>query len=143
MFKWFKWFKKKEKSSIILPSEDALKGLAVASMRYVVDKEGTVYLDFFWDNDLIPTANEAFAVLFSQINSGDLLEESIKFIEETLKESGDEEEFRHFFVNVVELQKERIKPFLESFSLNVEKTDDEVVVKPTDIAHRVFRGNQT
>ena len=140
MFNWFKKkFRKKEKPSI----EDDLKGKAVASMRYVVDEEGTVYLDFFWDNDLTSTANETFAIMFSQINSGDLLEESMKFIEQTLTENGDHEEFRQFFANILELQEARIAPILESLGLNAGKTDDEVVVKPTDIAHRVFRWNQT
>ena len=136
MFKWFK--KKKEKS----PIEDELKGKAVASMRYVVDKEGIVYLDFFWDNDL-PNANESFSVLFSQINAGELLEESVKFIGETLTEKGEDEEFTQFFSNIMEIQQARIEPLLEVLSSSDEKTGDEVVVKPTDIASHVFRGNQT
>jgi hypothetical protein len=147
MFKWLKKkFSRKKSPSI----EDELKGKAVASMRYVLDKDGIIYLDFFWDNDIIPTANEAFTVLFSQINSGDLLEESLKFIEETLRENGEDGEFNKFFASFVELQREKIQPFLESFNIKtgedvVKPTDDgdEVVVKPTDIASHVFRGNQT
>lgn len=135
----FGWFKKKEKP----PVEDGLKGLAAASIRYVVDKEGVIYIDFYWDDDVVPDANDAFSVLFSQLNSGDLFEESMKFIEETLKESGNEEEFDRFFNNMSTLQQAKMQPFLESLGFYGEKNDNEVVVKPTDIANHVFRGNQT
>ena len=84
MLNWFKKKPKKEKTSRI---EEELKGKAVASMRYVVDKEGTVYLDFFWDGDTFDDANESFSILFSQINSGDLLEDSVKFIGETQRKT--------------------------------------------------------
>mgnify|MGYP003628848531 CR=1 FL=1 len=141
MLKWFKnRFKKKEKKSSI---ETELKGKAVASMRYVTDIEGVVYLDFMWDRDVSSNASEAFSVLFSQINGGDLLEESIKFIGETLIEKGEEEEFTQFFSNVMEIQQAKIEPLLDTLNTNGEKSGDEVVVKPTDIASHVFRGNQT
>tara|TARA_R100001244_G_scaffold64447_1_gene53345 strand:+ start:524 stop:949 length:426 start_codon:yes stop_codon:yes gene_type:complete len=141
MLKWFRnRFKKKEKKSAI---ETGLKDKTVASMRYLVDEEGTVYIDFFWDNNLYPNANEAFSVLFSQINAGDLLEESVKFIGDTLTEKGEEEEFTQFFSNLMEIQHSKIKPLLDMLNTNSEKAEDKVVVKPTDIASHVFRGNQT
>jgi len=139
MFKWVKSkFKKKKKERDKIEPE--LKGKAVASMRYVADKEGTVYLDFFWDNDIHPNANEAFSSLFCKINSGDLLEESVKFIGETLNESGEQEEFTKFFTNLMEFQQSKM---LETLQTITEKSEEEVVVKPTDIASHVFKGIQT
>ena len=137
MLNWFKKKPKKEKTSRI---EEELKGKAVASMRYVVDKEGTVYLDFFWDGDTFDDANESFSILFSQINSGDLLEDSVKFIGETLKENDNEEEFTKFFTNLMEIQQAKI---IETLGTIAEKREEEVVVKPTDIASHVFNGIQT
>ena len=137
MVNWFKKKPKKEKTSRI---EEELKGKAVASMRYVVDKEGTVYLDFFWDGDTFDDANESFSILFSQINSGDLLEDSVKFIGETLKENDNEEEFTKFFTNLMEIQQAKI---IETLGTIAEKSEEEVVVKPTDIASHVFKGIQT
>ena len=137
MLNWFKKKPKKEKTSRI---EEELKGKAVASMRYVVDKEGTVYLDFFWDGDMFDDANESFSILFSQINSGDLLEDSVKFIGETLKENDNEEEFTKFFTNLMEIQQAKI---IETLGTIAEKSEEEVVVKPTDIASHVFKGIQT
>ena len=137
MLNWFKKKPKKEKTSRI---EEELKGKAVASMRYVVDKEGTVYLDFFWDGDTFDAANESFSILFSQINSGDLLEDSVKFIGETLKENDNEEEFTKFFTNLMEIQQAKI---IETLGTIAEKSEEEVVVKPTDIASHVFKGIQT
>ena len=137
MLNWFKKKPKKEKTSRI---EEELKGKAVASMRYVVDKEGTVYLDFFWDGDTFDDANESFSILFSQINSVDLLEDSVKFIVETLKENDNEEEFTKFFTNLMEIQQAKI---IETLGTIAEKSEEEVVVKPTDIASHVFKGIQT
>ena len=137
MLNWFKKKPKKEKTSRI---EEELKGKAVASMRYVVDKEGTVYLDFFWDGATFDDANESFSILFSQINSGDLLEDSVKFIGETLKENDNEEEFTKFFTNLMEIQQAKI---IETLGTIAEKSEEEVVVKPTDIASHVFKGIQT
>ena len=137
MLNWFKKKPKKEKTSRI---EEELKGKAVASMRYVVDKEGTVYLDFFWDGDTFDDANASFSILFSQINSGDLLEDSVKFIGETLKENDNEEEFTKFFTNLMEIQQAKI---IETLGTIAEKSEEEVVVKPTDIASHVFKGIQT
>ena len=137
MLNWFKKKPKKEKTSRI---EEELKGKAVASMRYVVDKEGTVYLDFFWDGDTFDDANESFSILFSQINSGDLLEDSVKFIGETLKENDNEEEFTKFFTNLMEIQQAKI---IETLGTIAEKSEEEVVVKPTDKASHVFKGIQT
>ena len=137
MLNWFKKKPKKEKTSRI---EEELKGKAVASMRYVVDKEGTVYLDFFWDGDTFDDANESFSILFSQINSGDLLEDSVKFIGETLKENDNEEEFTKFFTNLMEIQQAKI---IETLGTIAEKSEEEVVVKPTDIASHVLKGIQT
>ena len=137
MLNWFKKKPKKEKTSRI---EEELKGKAVASMRYVVDKEGTVYLDFFWDGDTFDDANESFSILFSQINSGDLLEDSVKFIGETLKENDNEEEFTKFFTNLMEIQQAKI---IETLGTIAEKSEEEVLVKPTDIASHVFKGIQT
>ena len=137
MLNWFKKKPKKEKTSRI---EEELKGKAVASMRYVVDKEGTVYLDFFWDGDTFDDANESFSILFSQINSGDLLEDSVKIIGETLKENDNVEEFTKFFTNLMEIQQAKI---IETLGTIAEKSEEEVVVKPTDIASHVFKGIQT
>ena len=137
MLNWFKKKPKKEKTSRI---EEELKGKAVASMRYVVDKEGTVYLDFFWDGDTFDDANESFSILFSQLNSGEILEDSVKFIGETLKENDNEEEFTKFFTNLMEIQQAKI---IETLGTIAEKSEEEVVVKPTDIASHVFKGIQT
>ena len=135
MLNWFKKKPKKEKTSRI---EEELKGKAVASMRYVVDKEGTVYLDFFWDGDTFDDANESFSILFSQINSGDLLEDSVKFIGETLKENDNEEEFTKFFTNLMEIQQAKI---IETLGTIAEKSEEEVVVKPTDIGIMSNKGH--
>ena len=142
MFGWFKKKKKNEKTGPEQISDKDLEGLIVASMRYVLGIDGTIYLEFFWDNDLREDANEAFSILFSQINSGDLFEQSMGFIAESLEEEGQEDQFARFYQNVLLNQQAKIQPILDSLEMN-QKSDDEVVVKPTDITQSTFRGNQT
>ena len=141
----FKWLKKKDKQKKADPKEilgSDLEDLIIASMHYVVGIDGIVYLEFSWNDDVDIDANEAFATLFSQINSGDLLEQSMAFIEETLKDQGQEKEFLTFYNNVLENQRARIQPILDSLEMH-QTTSDEVVVKPTDIIQGGFRGDQT
>ena len=128
-----------------MAAEDDLNGMIVASMRYVVDIDGTIYLDFYWDSESEsnPEANETFSELFYKINSGELLSESIAFIGKTLKEDGQSEEFERFYQNSVELQRLYALPILASLGIFPEKDDSEVVVKPTDIAQLLFKGNET
>jgi len=143
----FNWFKRKTKKSNtrIGPektSEEDLKGLVIASIKYVVGIDGTIYVEFFWDSENQEDANENFSSLFCQINSGDLLESTVGFIEETLRGEGQEDEFARFFSNVLDEQKARIEPLLSSIGMGG-KSDDEVVVKPTDVAQSMFKGNET
>tara|TARA_R110002020_G_scaffold298736_4_gene514580 strand:+ start:3084 stop:3521 length:438 start_codon:yes stop_codon:yes gene_type:complete len=144
MFGWLRK-KKKTKDNKVGPeqvSDENLEGLIVASMRYVLGVDGTIYLEFLWDSDVKEDANEAFSVLFSQINSGDLFEQSMGFIEETLESTGEEDEFARFYQNVLLNQHAKIQPILDSLAMG-QQSDDEVVVKPTDIAYKTFKGNQT
>ena len=139
MFKWFKnKFKKKKKPLI----EDDLKGKVLASMRYVVGKDEIIYLDFAWDNDTHANANEAFSELFYKINSGDLLDSSMNFIRETCEGEERLGEYLRFYSNMIKLQQADMT--LESLEREqeIEETDNEVVVKPTDITPQAFGGNQ-
>ena len=148
MFNWIRKKPKKDdepKKVRFGPEEIAdedLEGLRVASLKYVVGIDGQVYIEFFWDEDVSEDANSAFSELFSKVNSGDLLESSVQFIEKTLEEAGQEDEFAKFFTSILEKQKERIQPFLESMGIS-EKSDNEVIVKPTDVSRMTFRGNQS
>ena len=140
----FGWFKKKKESRFGPEqiSDEDIEGLVAASIKYVVGIDGTVYVQFFWDSDTRDDASEAFSTLFSQINSGDLLESTIGFIEETLRDEGQEDEFARFFTSFLENQQARIAPLLSSLGMD-QNSEDQVVVKPTDIVQGGFRGDQT
>tara|TARA_R110002110_G_scaffold201091_1_gene411956 strand:+ start:3451 stop:3897 length:447 start_codon:yes stop_codon:yes gene_type:complete len=148
MFGWFK--KKSEKKGKVGPEEildGEIEGLVSASIKYVVGVDGTVYVQFFWDSDSKDDANEDFANLFSQVNSGDLFESTIGFIEETLRDNGQEDEFALFFSKVLQNQQAKVEPILNAIKTDllagIDKSDDEVVVKPTDVGQMPFKGNQT
>tara|TARA_R110000824_G_scaffold373974_1_gene564434 strand:+ start:1212 stop:1625 length:414 start_codon:yes stop_codon:yes gene_type:complete len=136
----FNWFKKKKKRPNLREEFD---GNAVASMQYVVGRDGVVYLEFFWDEKANINACEIFASLFSQINSGELMEESMLFIKETLDSRDQSDSYMSFHSAVFELQKSKIEPILESIAEEGRKIGDEVVVKPTDLSPDTFGGNQS
>ena len=147
----FGWFKKKSKKKGKVGPEEILdkeiEGLVAASIKYVVGVDGTVYVQYFWDSDAKDDANEDFSNLFSQINSGELFESTIGFIEETLRGNGEEDEFARFFSNVLQNQQAKVEPILDAIKTDllggINKSDDEVVVKPTDVGQMPFKGNQT
>ena len=131
MFKWFKsiLFKRKVKKKTL------------AYIKYIVGTDDVLYVDFKWDSDKDPAANQSFSELFFQINNGHLLESTMEFIKDQLVENGDEVEFARFITNILALQEESLKPLMDSLGLGLEETEDEVVVKPTDIGERVLGGN--
>tara|TARA_R100000908_G_scaffold63390_2_gene44359 strand:- start:1777 stop:2190 length:414 start_codon:yes stop_codon:yes gene_type:complete len=137
MFNWLK--KKKKKPS---PKEE-FNGNAVASMQYVVGKDGVIYLEFFWDEEASTDACEVFASLFSQINSSELMEESMMFIKDTLDSRDESDKYITFHSAVLELQRAKIEPLLASMVVEEEEIIDEVVVKPTDLTPDTFGGNQS
>jgi len=131
MFKWFK--------NILLRRK--VKKKTLAYIKYIVGTDGVLYVDFKWDSDRDSSANEVFSELFFEINGGHLLDRTIEFMKDQLVENGDEVEFARFITNILALQEESLKPLMDSLGLGSEETEDEVVVKPTDIGERVLGGN--
>jgi hypothetical protein len=128
----FKWFKKKPQ-----PKQERLESFLNGHqfVIFTVDKDGTINMDFDFDSD--ERSNEMFSEMFHQIHNGDLIDSSISFIEERLEEKGRNSDFLQFEENIKILDTIKNHPITEILS---SVQGDEVVVKPTDIAKTVLKG---
>ena len=133
MFK--KWFSKAEKEIEVEEKESPFKSLENQSgwIVYSVDQEGIINMDFDFKSDKL--SNEHFSELFHQINKGDLLENGLAFIRQSLEEDDRSSDFEEFNENTDILNKLRGNIFLDLLTQNKEK----VVVKPTDIANTILK----
>ena len=131
MFK--KWLGKKEEK--IEEKETSFKSLEDQSgwIVYSVDQDGIINMDFDFKSDKL--SNEHFSELFHQINNGDLLENAISFIKQSLEDDDRSSDFEEFNDNIDILNKLRGNLLLDLLTQNKEK----VVVKPTDIANTILK----
>ena len=132
MFK--KWLGKKEEK--IEEKETSFKSLEDQSgwIVYSVDQDGIINMDFDFKSDKL--SNEHFSELFHQINNGDLLENAISFIKQSLEDDDRSPDFEEFNDNVDILNKLRGNLLLDLLTQNEE---EKVVVKPTDIASIILK----
>ena len=132
MFK--KWLGKKEEE--IEEKETPFKSLEDQSgwIVYSVDQDGIINMDFDFKSDKL--SNEHFSELFHQINNGDLLENAISFIKQSLEDDDRSSDFEEFNDNVDILNKLRGNLLLDLLTQNEE---EKVVVKPTDIASIILK----
>ena len=114
-------------------------------LLYSVDKDGVIDLDFKFDVDSTQSG-ELFSEMFYQLNNGQLLETSLIFIYKTLKQI-DPDTAKEFNENIEILNKISnnfiINGIARTPEVNSPHINDEVVVKPSDIAKSVLGGEKS
>jgi len=136
-----KWFSKSSKNIEETPVENAdVEEPEEGSLEsqsgwiiYTVDDDGLINMDFDFNNDY--KSNENFSELFHQLNKGDLLENGLSFIKKTLELQGRDSDLKDFNENTEILNKVRGNIFLDLLT----QGEEEVVVKPTDIAKNILK----
>ena len=134
--KWFsKWFSKAEEEIEEEEEEIRFKSLEHQSgwILYSVDKAGIINMDFDFKSDKL--SNEHFSELFHQINKGDLLENGLAFIKQSLEEDDRVLDLEDFNENTDILNELRGSIILNLLT----QKEEEVVVKPTDIASIILK----
>ena len=133
MFK--KWFSKAEKEIEVEEKETPFKPLEDQSgwIVYSVDEDGIINMDFDFSGDKL--SNEHFSEMFHQINKGDLLENALSFIKQTLEDDDRTTDLENFNDNIEILEKLRNNVILDFLI----EGSEEVVVKPTDIANNILK----
>tara|TARA_R100000152_G_C6779741_1_gene211667 strand:+ start:2350 stop:2751 length:402 start_codon:yes stop_codon:yes gene_type:complete len=112
-----------------------------AYLKYYLDDEGNIFVDFKWDNKIDKNADGLFASLLFESSSGKLIEDVLEFIESECEKAGKTKDFEAFGAK---LALYRMGAFVELSEKLQEKTqflDDEVVVKPTDVATTILKEN--
>lgn len=117
----------------------------VAHIKYLVDEDDQIYIDYKWNKKLDKEAVSVFSMLFFNINSGEMSDDSISFIQQNCAENDLTEEFETFsetLTYLTENLEHEISTLTESLiKASTEKSGDEVVVKPTDIGIMSNKGH--
>tara|TARA_A100001201_G_scaffold143759_1_gene147308 strand:+ start:5289 stop:5708 length:420 start_codon:yes stop_codon:yes gene_type:complete len=138
MFKFIKKIKRLLKRS-------KLEDSCPAFLKYFVDQDLNVYLEFKWDNSVQEDATKLFSQLLHNSSSGQLIEDVLDFIESECEKSGKEEEFESFMKHLMLDRFSTLENFKDMMAEAKEIEDEfkeEVVVKPTDVARSVVRENR-
>jgi|TARA_R110000765_G_scaffold277144_2_gene375108 hypothetical protein len=133
MFK--KWFSRTPKETKETKEAILLNGLQdqLGWIIFSVDNDGIINMDFDFGTD--KRSNENFSELFDQINNGDLLKTSVAFIQSSLKQQERMSDLEEFNENTEVLKKMRN----DILSDLLTQENEEVVVKPTDIAKLILK----
>tara|TARA_Y100000004_G_C8957348_1_gene431479 strand:+ start:2830 stop:3249 length:420 start_codon:yes stop_codon:yes gene_type:complete len=138
MFKFIKKIKRLLKRS-------KLEDSCPAFLKYFVDQDLNIYLEFKWDNSVQEDATKLFSQLLHNSSSGQLIEDVLDFIESECEKSGKEEEFESFMKHLMLDRFSTLENFKDMMAEAKEIEDEfkeEVVVKPTDVARSVVRENR-
>tara|TARA_R110000824_G_scaffold187701_3_gene368966 strand:+ start:2226 stop:2654 length:429 start_codon:yes stop_codon:yes gene_type:complete len=137
----FKWFNKASKKTKETAKENSLLNEGLEGQTgwiiFSVDAGGIINMDF--DFTTGKEYNELFSELFDQINNGDLLKTSTGFIRESLKQQKRTSDLEEFDKNTEVLKKIRNDVFLDLLNAQKSEKNEEVVVKPTDIAKLILK----
>ena len=135
MFK--KWFNKTEEVETQEEIQEETQSSNLEDQAgwivYSVDEDGIINMDFDFSGDKL--SNEHFSEMFHQINKGDLLENALSFIKQTLEDDDRTTDLENFNDNIEILEKLRNNVILDFLI----EGSEEVVVKPTDIANNILK----
>lgn len=138
MFKFIKKIKRLLKRS-------KLEDSCPAFLKYFVDQDLNIYVEFKWDNSVQEDATELFAQLLHNSSSGQLIEDVLDFIESECEKNGKEDQFESFMKHLMLDRFSTLENFKDMMAEAKEIEDEfkeEVVVKPTDVAKSIVRENR-
>lgn len=138
MFKFIKKIKRLLKRS-------KLEDSCPAFLKYFVDQDLNIYVEFKWDNSVQEDATKLFAQLLHNSSSGQLIEDVLDFIESECEKNGKEDQFESFMKHLMLDRFSTLENFKDMMAEAKEIEDEfkeEVVVKPTDVAKSIVRENR-
>jgi len=138
MFKFIKKIKRLLKRS-------KLEDSCPAFLKYFVDQDLNIYVEFKWDNSVQEDATKLFSQLLHNSSSGQLIEDVLDFIESECEKNGKEDQFESFMKHLMLDRFSTMENFKDMMAEAKEIEDEfkeEVVVKPTDVAKSIVRENR-
>tara|TARA_R100000152_G_C6781515_1_gene216166 strand:+ start:5396 stop:5815 length:420 start_codon:yes stop_codon:yes gene_type:complete len=138
MFKFIKKIKRLLKRS-------KLEDSCPAFLKYFVDQDLNIYVEFKWDNSVQEDATKLFSQLLHNSSSGQLIEDVLDFIESECEKNGKEDQFESFMKHLMLDRFSTMENFKDMMAEAKEienEFKEEVVVKPTDVAKSIVRENR-
>ena len=112
-----------------------------AYLKYFLDEEGNIFVDFKWDNKIDKNADGLFASLLFESSSGKLIEDVLEFVESECEKAGKTDDFNSFAAKLTLYRMGAFAELTEKLQEKTESLDDEVVVKPTDVGVTILKEN--
>ena len=138
MFKLIKKIKRLLKRS-------KLEDSCPAFLKYFVDQDLNIYVEFKWDNSVQEDATKLFSQLLHNSSSGQLIEDVLDFIESECEKNGKEDQFNALMKDLTLNRFSTLENFNQMMTEAKEIEDEfkeEVVVKPTDVGRSITRENR-
>lgn len=138
MFKFIKKIKRLLKRS-------KLEDSCPAFLKYFVDQDLNIYVEFKWDNSVQEDATKLFSQLLHNSSSGQLIEDVLDFIESECEKNGKEDQFESFMKHLMLDRFSTMENFKDMMAEAKEienEFKEQVVVKPTDVAKSIVRENR-
>jgi len=121
--------------------DDTTDGI-IASLTYIVDKNNTIWVDCEWSSG--EGDHLRFAELLHGVTSGNLQEDTLKFLEEECTKNDRSLVYLDILRHLAEWEEERAKELLFKFQeLDISsEEEDDLVVKPTEVARNIQEANE-
>ena len=129
----------------ILIKRSKLEDSCPAFLKYFVDQDLNIYVEFKWDNSVQEDATKLFSQLLHNSSSGQLIEDVLDFIESECEKNGKEDQFNALMKDLTLNRFSTLENFNQMMTEAKEIEDEfkeEVVVKPTDVGRSITRENR-
>ena len=131
----FNFFRKKIIEGIVEDSpkvEETQK--QIAKITYHVDEDNAIWIDCFWSGEQ-EGSHLAFADLLEKVSNGELLGDTMEFIESNCDTEGKKIAYDEVVDTVLRLQQMRLFNVMNEVGGNSDVSDDEPVVSPINAAN--------
>ena len=126
----FNFFRKKIVEGLIEESTKSEKPKKqMATITYHVDEHGDIWIDCFWSGEMT-NSHLAFADLLEKISNGELLSDTMEFIESNCETEEKKIAYEEVVESILRLQQMRLFNIMNAVGETGVTSDDEPVVSP-------------
>tara|TARA_Y100000310_G_scaffold171180_1_gene171387 strand:- start:338 stop:745 length:408 start_codon:yes stop_codon:yes gene_type:complete len=131
----FNFFRKKIVADLIEePSKTEKPEKAIATITYHVDDEGFIWIDCFWSGEK-ERSHIAFADLLEKISNGELLSDTMEFIESNCDTEEKKIAYEEVVETVLRLQQMRLFNIMNEAGESNDPSDDDPVISPINVVN--------
>jgi hypothetical protein len=129
----FNFFRKKIVEGLIEESTKSEKPQEpMATITYHVDGDGDIWINCFWSGEM-KNSHLAFAELLEKISNGELLGETMEFIESNCETEEKKIAYEEVVEAVLRLQQMRLFNIMNEVGGSSDTPDDDPVISPINV----------